>query len=360
MANSTLAAIQTKVRRLTRTPSVDQMSDATLNEYINTFVLYDFPEHLRLFTLHTTFSFVTNPGQDQYPTGTDDLVNVTTNPLYNFKNIYITSNRPVYIAGFESYWSQDRTEFFRVYPFINSILNTADTGDGIVTQFTGTLQTAGATAGTVLLQENVYFMSADVNGLGMSLVDVPVVDAATGQRTLDGNLYVVGQQPSKDNPPTVIIPTNTINYSTGVYTVTFPSAPGNQVPINSQTVPMVSARPLGLLYYNNIFTVRPIPDAPYAINIEVFKRPTELLATNQSPDLEQWWQYIAYGASKKIFEDRMDLESVALIMPEFEKQEVLVLRRTIVQQTQERTATIYTENTAGSYGSGWFYGGGQF
>ena len=75
----------------------------------------------------------------------------------------------------------------------------------------------------------------------------------------------------------------------------------------------------------------------------MYRRPTELLLVGQSPELEQWWQYIAYGASKKVFEDRMDMQSVQMIMPEFNKQERLVLRRTIVQQTNERVATIYTE-----------------
>jgi hypothetical protein len=82
---------------------------------------------------------------------------------------------------------------------------------------------------------------------------------------------------------------------------------------------------------------------------------------NQAPQLEEWWQYIAYGAAKKIFEDRMDLDSVALILPEYQKQEQLVLRRTIVQNTNERTATIYTEQLGGTSGSGfWGWSGGPF
>jgi len=40
----------------------------------------------------------------------------------------------------------------------------------------------------------------------------------------------------------------------------------------------------------------------------------------------------------------MDMESVALLMPEFKKQECLINRRTIVQYASQRTATIYTEN----------------
>ena len=38
MADSTLSAIRTKVRLLTRTPSLNQMSNATLDNYINTFI----------------------------------------------------------------------------------------------------------------------------------------------------------------------------------------------------------------------------------------------------------------------------------------------------------------------------------
>ena len=86
--------------------------------------------------------------------------------------------------------------------------------------------------------------------------------------------------------------------------------------------------------------------------MEVYKRPDELLDTAQSPELSEWWQYIAYGCAKKVFEDRMDPESVQTIMPEFKKQEALINRRTIVQQTEQRTATIYTENVAGMYGTG--------
>ena len=40
-----LQTIRTKVRRLTRSLSPAQLTDAQIDEYINTFVLYDFPEH---------------------------------------------------------------------------------------------------------------------------------------------------------------------------------------------------------------------------------------------------------------------------------------------------------------------------
>src|SRR5271154_2854070 len=104
MANSTLQAIYTKVRRLTRSPSLSQISNDQLNEYVNTFILYDFPEHLRLFSLRKILTFYTQPGVDVYETNTT----VTTDPLYNFKNIYVAVHQPVFIAGIQSFYTQWR------------------------------------------------------------------------------------------------------------------------------------------------------------------------------------------------------------------------------------------------------------
>ena len=52
---TTLGAIRAKVRRLTLSPSDAQLTTAQLDEYINTYVVYDFPETLRTFNLKTTF-----------------------------------------------------------------------------------------------------------------------------------------------------------------------------------------------------------------------------------------------------------------------------------------------------------------
>jgi len=103
--------------------------------------------------------------------------------------------------------------------------------------------------------------------------------------------------------------------------------------------------------------VRPVPIQVYRIQIEVYQRPVALLSAGQDPELEEYWQYIAYGAAKKVLEDRLDMDSVQMIMPEFKKQESLVQRRTIVQYTNERTGTIYTES--GGLGNGGFGWGGN-
>lgn len=355
---STLQAIQTKVRRITRKPSIQQLTDADLQNYINTFVVYDFPEQLRTFNLRTTFTFFTNPLQDRYIT---DATLPQTNPLYNFQNKYLTVHPPIYIAGFQSFYTQSREQFFNIYPNINSIASIGQRGNGLTQTFTGVINTnqaivpPGFTQQTALLQNQVLFDSIDVNGAGLALIDVPVIDPATGNPTLNGNLYIPGQTPAL--PPTVVDPFNTINYATGVFTITFANPPAANKIINSQTVPVSPALPQSILFFDEKFIVRPVPDQTYRVNMEVYMRPTALLATNQSPQLEEWWQYIAYGASKKIFEDQMDMDSVQQIMPEFKTQERLCLRRTLVQLANERVATIYTEQCSLGGGFGWGPGG---
>lgn len=380
---NTLASIQQKVRRLTRSPSTAQLSDDDLNNYINTFVVYDFPEHLRTFNLRQQFTFYTNPFQDVYPT---DILsfggasNAAANPLYNFQNIYLSvEGDPTYIAGYQSYYSQDRSRFFGIYPIVNSIASIGQTGDGVTTSFSGVVNINGAiisnglTQQQCLLKNNVLFSSVDVNGNGLSLVDNPILDSTTGNPTIYGQLYIPTQvTPGQATPPPLLLAapyntqpgfpsTNYINYVTGQFVITFPFAPASGALINSQTVPSVTSLPQALLFYENQFTVRPVPDQPYRVNFEVYKRPDALLANNQSPELEEYWQYISYGASLKIFQDRMDLDSVQLIMPEYKNQENLVNRRTLVQYTNQRTATIYTEQVSNTgYNGGFGWGGGLF
>lgn len=355
---TTLATIQQKVRRLTRSPSTAQLTDDDLNQYINTFVVYDFPEHLRTFNLRETFTFYTNPYQDVYPTDEISFAGATTNVLYNFRNKYLTVHPPVYIAGYNSLFTQSREQFFGIFPKVNSIAAIAATGNGVTSTFTGVINAAQSIIPPNnfqqqigLLQNNVLFSAVGNTNQGLALVDVPLVDPTTGYNMSVGNLYVPGFEPA--TPPTVLDATNFINYATGAFTITFSAPPRAGSTINSQTVPTVLSLPQGVLFFDDSFVVRPVPDQPYRIQIEVFKNPVALLDTAQTPELNEYWQLIAYGASLKIFQDRMDLESVALIQPEYNSQMRLCLRRTIVQLTNQRTATIYTEQTSSTSGYGW-------
>lgn len=329
---STLEQIRVKVRRLTRMPSTSQITEDDIDQYVNTFVLYDFPEHLRQFYLRTTLTFYTQPYIDTYSTNTT----VTTDPLYNFKNQYTSVHGPVYVAGNPALLSQSRAQFFGMYPLTSTIQSIGATGDGVTTHFEGVLPNVP------FLRNNVVISSIDVLNNGIVLVD-----------NGDGDLVVPNGVDTS--------PLSFIDYVTGVYVINFPVAPAAGAAINSQTVPYVAARPNAVCYYQDSFIVRPVPDQPYPITLEAYRRPTELLLSTDQPELAEWWQYIAYGASKKVLEDRMDMESVGLILPEFKKQETLILRRSLMQYSNERAATIYTEQSGiGSLGNPLGWNGGNF
>lgn len=325
---ATLDDIRIKVRRLTRSPAAEQITDAQIDTYVNDFLLYDLPEHLRIFALRQQFSFQCFPNIDRYATD----AGATVANLIDFNQSYITVHQPIFIGGVPAYYSEDRGEFFGRYPMVQQIVQIGQ-GDGfLIGPFTFTLP------GIPIMQNQVLISSVDTNNDALSAIDIPT--SATQGNLVDSQTLVT---------------LGTINYITGALTITFLTAPENQVAINAQVVPYVPQKPSSLLYFDDTFTVRPIPDQPYTINFEVYARPTALLNGTSTPELHQWWQYIAYGAAKKVFEDRTDSDSVQLIMPEFQKQELLVNRRTIVQQTSRRTGTIYAnqvEYTIAPWGPG--------
>ncbi len=336
MASSTLATIITKVRRLTRSPSTAQLSDADIIEYVNTFIAYDFPEHLRLFKLRQTYTIYTKPFQELLT-----VSDVVTDPMFNFDNLFITIHNPVYIDGYQVRLTQDPNEFYSYSPQ-NRFDQVITTGDGVTTNFAGVLTYQP------VLRNYVTFSSIDSNFNGLVLQDYPF-------NAEFGNL-VVPNQPV----PVVLDPTNNINYITGQFTATFPVAPGPLQNITAHVLPFQPSRPTVMMYYQDQFTFRPVPDAVYPVQFEVYVRPAQLMQMNDVPQLEQWWQYIAYGAAKKVFEDRSDMDSVRQIMPEYKKQEMLVIRATIVQYTNDRVQTIYCDNLNQGVGAAYNWGQGGF
>ena len=311
MSDSTLSAlsnIRTKVRRLTRNPSTSQLSNEDLDSYINNFILYDFPAHLKLDSLKTVLTFYTTPYTEKYSTNTTDA----DNPLYNFKNKYTNVGVPVYIAGDKASFSQSRDEFYGHFP-LTQFRVSIGTGDGIETNFTGTL------SNIPVLQENVSATSIDSNYDQLLMID-------DGEGSFTGDIGAA----------------STIAYLTGIYDVTFDNAPldGQEVYINS--VPYTPNKPTSVLYAENEFVVRPVPDGVYSIAVTAYIRPTEMDDAADLPLLSEWHEYISYGAAIKVLQDRLDMETVQLIMPEFKNQEILINRRKIVQNSGKRTATIFT------------------
>ena len=307
---------------LTSSPSTNQLTDAKIDHYINVFVLYSFPEDIKMFNLKKTITFYTSPYIDLYG---NNVIN-STDPLFNFKNRYSFTGEPCYVNGVRVLFTQDRSQFFRQYPMLNygEIIG-SNTGSGY---FSGTLQNVP------VLQNNVFFTSVDSNGMGVTLKDVPRYDTGTtGNPTLIGDLVT----PNDNNSH------GTINYETGLYAVSINAALGAEV--KAKYVAYSASMPLMVLYFDGSFTLRPVPDDVYSINLEVYSRPSELLVSTDMPELSQHWEYIAYGASKKIFEDRRDLDSKSEIMEAFKELEEQVRTKSTMQLSEQRASTIYSDKS---------------
>lgn len=309
---STLEKIRKKVRRLTATPSAIQLPDSEIDEYIDTFYLQDMPAHLKLWNLHETYTFYTQQNEDQY-----------TLPV----NTYLSIEPPVYIAGYECFYTQLREQFFRVYPKPQYTEDVA-TGDGTAGPYTFTL------TNTPVLRRDFFVSAVDSNDVTRTLVDIPQTDTS-------GILVAQGT-----TSPTL----GTINYLTGAVTVTsFGDTIDSGTTINAQYYPYEPSRPAAMLFYDQTMTLRPVPDKAYKVTVQCYRTPSQLLeASSDSPDIEQWWQYIAFGAAYKILEDRQDTETMQALAERLDEQKQLVLHRTIVQQTPQRTETIYSDQ-AGNY-----------
>lgn len=355
---STLADIRTKVRRITARPSVTQISDAEIDNYINTFYRFDMPEHLRLQNLRYNHQFTTT-------------ANI---PVYDFpRDLYLTEMPPVFIAGYQSYMTQSRENFFRINPTLNFLQQSVYTGNNTTGPYTGQfLINTPITPGFKPNPPGAYTANA-ANLIAAQFLNWNIVVSALGtpdpisgippSLTLidDGLGNLVSPTDTGTTAVTGFVIRGSVNYLTGAISINatgFTSAVPTGNAINVQYIPYVASRPQSVVFYQDQVYLYPIPDQAYTVSFEAYKYPTALTVPGESPQLQEWWQMLAYGAADKIFADNADFESLQKFRPLLEEQMKLALRRTIVQYTSERTATIYSEQTGhGQYPFGNLFSG---
>lgn len=300
MSDATLAKLgimRNLVRRLTKSPSEAQLSTTEIDNNINSVALYDMPANVTLSSLKTVLRFYTEPNVGTYSTNTTD----PDDPLYNFKNVCVVASNTVYVSGNMSYFTESRSDFFQKYPrTITS--KSVETGDGAETIFSGTL------VAVPILSGNVIFATIDLNGFHRRLYD-------DGEGILGGD------------------GTGTINYVTGEYILGFNNAPADGEEIYAQTCTYKASTPTSVLFFNNSFSLRPIPNKCYTVEVEVYKRPTELIDSTDIPELAQWFEYIAYGAARKILMGRADFDTASILEHEMENKRDGVLYKSIIQSS---------------------------
>lgn len=349
-----------KVRKVTARPSQTQLSDVELIKYINTFYIYDMPAHLKMESLRYNYQFTTT-------------ANI---PVYDFPtNLYITEMPPVYIGGYQSYFTESRENFFRINPRLSFLQQSVYTGNNTVGPYTGQVLTnlpivpgfkpnpPGAYSDSTITDIEARFINWNVLVSALGTPD-PISGIPPSITLVDdgqGNLF--------DPTDTSTLPAlarGTINYITGAISITnFASIIPSGNAINVQYVPYVASRPQSAVFFQDQIILYPVPDQAYTVSFEAYKYPADFfIAANGTfngtlnPQLNEWWQLLAYGAADKIFADNGDFENMQKYRPLLDEQMRLVLRRTIVEQTSERTASIYSEQTShGSYPFGNLFSG---
>lgn len=365
-ADSTLVAIRKKVRRLTASSSESTLTTNDIDQYINTFYNNDFPYGVKMDQMRSVYSFFTQPNIDRYPLDVNYNQGVRD---------------PVYVEGIQGYLFKDRDSFFKMWPRWPTKFNPIN-GDGMTVTFSFTIPGP-------FLSKEVVLGGVDITGAAISVNDdgngnlqlqvpngVTVVPPYTAVYTVANapTPAEVGKPiPGMHNQNTLnpgLIRTNTqtgsftnaigtVNYVTGAFNITFPVAPAAGTQMTLWVSQYQTGRPYTILFWNNEFTIRPIPKLIHKVEVETYLTPVQFMSTTDHPILNQWWQYIAIGAAIKVLEDRQDMDGLANLVPLFDRQEGLCLERQSIEEIGQRNSTIFSSTVMqqgwnNGMGNGWY------
>lgn len=340
--NSTVAFIRTTVRELTASPGENQLTTDYIDQTLNSFYSADFPYAIKVDQMRSVYSFFTRPYIDRYPLDVNFNQGVRA---------------PIYVEGIQGFFSKDRNEFYNTYPRWPTKFQPIN-GDGVTATFNFTIPgpflSKEVVLGGTAVAGNAISVNDDGNGNLQLQVPNPVVSVPVQTLTPP----VPGMYNKNTANPGLLTVTNigTVNYVTGVFSITFPAGYIPAVP--TQNYPGITlwvsqyqpGRPYALLFWNNEFTVRPIPKLIHKIEVETYLTPVQFMLSTDIPILNQWAQYLSYGVAIEILRRRQDMAGVQNLMEGFKRQESLVLERQATEEIGQRNTTIFS---ASMQGQGW-------
>lgn len=327
MTVATLQDIRDKVRKMTGTASTAILTNAQIDDYINSYYLYDLPAEFRSLQLKDVYTFTTERGVATYSWDSETYLSIET---------------PVYLNKREIALFFNEKEFYGFVPG-DMFTQTITEGDGTAGPYTATLQNTpiipsvnnNPASSSYPASRVLNFVIGANTSFGVSQSVSDISAGATGTLTGDG--------------------TGTINYNTGALSVTFTSTVPSGEDINVSYLSQQITRPVAILFLQNQLTLSPPPDQPYIVEITVYRKPTDVLLESSvnSPELNEWWELIASGAAKKVFEDRADDDGIMKMMQMMQQRYAVVETRTYVQIGNERIPTIFSSQTPNNtYNSG--------
>ena len=375
--SNTYSIIEQKVRRLTASAGQSALTSANIQYYVNHVYANDFPYAVKLDQTRQIYKFFTIPNVDRYPADV---------------NSYMGFRAPVYVEGRPGNFYKNRDQLYNLYPR-NPTQFQPISGNGTQTSFTFTLFGNNLNPfpqnNYGILSSQLVIGGIDKNGNPIRIVDdggAITNSLGIGSNTTTGNLLFINTNNVGNNvylnssnaqmpaipplsplgggnatynpsypayPPSPPTPQycGTVNYITTSITVNFPVAPAAGSQINVWAAQYQTGRPYNVLFWNNEFTVRPVPDNIYMIEVEAYQSPVQFMMTTDNPQLNQWSWWLAYAAAMEILRDRQDMEGVENLKEGFMRQEGLVLERQAIEELFQPNITLFN-NTQSGYGSG--------
>lgn len=350
-----LQMIFSKIRRLTGSadsyqlpdvPDPNNVNSVGLSDYVNSFYYYDLPAQFRSLKLKDFYTFDTVAGIDTYAFDSENYTTVEQ-PAYCMNREIPLFNDPYPFYTLNYNWQQ-QTNF--------------TTGNGTVGPYSGF-----TTASPILRSVNNNPSFADnpnyqAGRLQNILITVNNALGDTLNVTDDGEGNLIGDVAGG---PVPVVPgsAGTIDYETGeISGLLFNTSVISGATIQIQYIPFTANTPLSILFYQNQFVLRPVPNQGYTIKLVAYRQPSQALASTAAfegnPELSEWWELIAVGAAKKIYEDRLDVDGVALMDKMLKERYALAETRTYAQLGKQRIGTIFSDQLYNTYGSGPFGPGG--
>ena len=294
MATWDLSSIREKTRKVTGRLTPGELSNSALDDYINRYYQYTFPAELKLEKKHTYYELVTS-------------ANVTWYDLPN--DLYTNWEPPALIDSLSILWYQDPARFFENNP--NQInRSTPWTGDGVSVVFTTTITQFPILPDSLIITDNIETFED------------------TSQTWTTANVNIAGDLGGNC----------VVNYSTGVITVTFATAPANGQIIYLSLTQFKAGRPEAVLMYNNQFQFFPTPDTAYRFRTNAYSVVSALINATDRPELDQWGPCIAYGAARDIAVDFGEMDLYQEVTALYKEQLAYVLKKTNQNLLNTRSA----------------------
>lgn len=371
-----LESIITKVRNVTGSPDSTQLTDNQIIDYINSYYSFTFPFELKEMINLQPINFYTFANIDTYSMPGSFLTNEPAVYINGYRLVYYES-RDIFFQDWPMQYGQDAvatgngttnsytsgTQAFPVIPgtfFITDgtqIISDAGatqveeqiaTGNaGVV--YNGTLQVLPVIPGSITITDGVEtftdaggILTGDQGGTGTVVYSTGVWSLTFNSAVTSGVAIMATYSIDSDERILSGDGSGTINNATGQYTANFNSAPASSTNIRANYQAYIADRPRAVLFYNNQFTLRPIPDQVYPVTLQgyivqqQFNNTTGELIPNESPLQTEWGLLIAYGASVEIFADRGDNQAYNEAFIIMKRYESVALNRTIQQYESQR------------------------